>query len=108
MMGIVGIIDEDNLSPGANIGPLIIGFLVLAIGLSLGGPSGYAINPARDLGPRIFGLIVGTEGLFDGLYWLVAPVIAPLVGGVLGVVLYDVFVSKYLPKEEPVGRTSED
>ncbi|MDX1613154.1 MAG: MIP family channel protein [Candidatus Promineifilaceae bacterium] len=108
MLGIVAIVDEDNLSPGANVGPLIIGFLVLSIGLSLGGPSGYAINPARDLGPRIFGAIVGTPDLFDGLYWLVAPVIAPLVGGVLGVILYDIFVSKYLPKEEPVGRTTED
>ena len=66
--------------------------------MSLGGTTGYAINPARDLGPRIFGLLVGTTGLFGGLYWLVAPVIGPLVGGVLGALTYDWFVTPNLPE----------
>lgn len=96
LWGILGCGDSKNLGVGANLGPLLVGFTVLAVGLSLGGPSGYAINPARDLGPRLFGVLAGTQGLFDGLYWLVAPIIGPLVGGVLGILTYDWFVVPFL------------
>jgi glycerol uptake facilitator protein len=99
LWGILGSGDTKNLGVGANLGPLIVGFTVLAVGLSLGGPSGYAINPARDFGPRLFGLIVGTKGLFDGIYWFVAPIIAPLVGGVLGAFVYDWCVTSALAKK---------
>jgi glycerol uptake facilitator protein len=69
--------------------PLIIGFLVFAIGLSLGGPTGYAINPARDLAPRIAHAVLPITGKGDSDWsysWI--PVVAPLVGGVIGAVLY--------------------
>jgi glycerol uptake facilitator len=69
--------------------PLLVGVLVLGIGLSLGGPTGYAINPARDLGPRIAHALlpVAGKGSSDWEYaWI--PVVAPLVGGVLGAGLY--------------------
>jgi glycerol uptake facilitator protein len=99
LWGILASGDTKNLGVGANLGPLIVGFTVLAVGLSLGGPSGYAINPARDFGPRLFGLVVGTKGLFDGIYWLVAPIIAPLVGGVIGVFVYDWCVTAALAKK---------
>jgi glycerol uptake facilitator protein len=79
-----------------NMGPFLVGGTVLAIGLSLGGPSGYSINPARDLGPRIFGALVGTQGLFDGIYWLLPPVLIPLIAGAVGAILYDAFVTKNL------------
>jgi glycerol uptake facilitator protein len=105
LIGVVALTDGDNLSPGSNMTPLLIGFLVLSIGLSLGGPSGYAINPARDLGPRLFGTLAGTTGLFTGWYWLLAPVVAPIIGGVVGVFLYDWLISPFLPKKEPVGQT---
>ena len=65
--------------------PLIVGLLVFAIGLSLGGPTGYAINPARDLGPRIAHAIlpVPGKGPSDWAYaWV--PVVGPLIGGALG------------------------
>src|SRR5450759_1022305 len=75
------------------LGVLIVGGTVLAVGLSLGGPSVYSINPARDLGPRIFGALAGTKGLFDGIYWLLAPVLMPLVGGLVGVFMYDAFIT---------------
>jgi len=78
----------------------LIGFVVLVVGLSLGGPSGYAINPARDLGPRIFGVLVGTTGLFTGLYWIGPPVIGALIGGVAGAVTYDWFITPFLPEKE--------
>ena len=68
----------------ADIGPLAVAFLVLAIGMSLGGPTGYAINPARDLGPRIAHAIVpikGKGGSDWGYAWV--PVVGPALGGVL-------------------------
>ena len=101
LMGVVSFFDNRNWGKSTLfIAPFIIGLVVVMVGLTLGGPSGYAINPARDLGPRIFGALVGTTGLFSGLYWLVAPIIGPLIGGALGVILYDVFITPYLPKEE--------
>jgi glycerol uptake facilitator protein len=71
---------------------LLIGLLVFAIGLSLGGPTGYAINPARDLGPRIMHAIlpIAGKGPSDwGYSWI--PVVGPIVGGVLGVLAFDAF-----------------
>ncbi len=69
--------------------PLLVGFLVVVIGLSLGGPTGYAINPARDLGPRIAHAVLPIAGK-GGSDWSYAwiPVVAPLVGGVIGAVAY--------------------
>jgi glycerol uptake facilitator protein len=71
------------------INPLLVGVLVWGIGLSLGGPTGYAINPARDLGPRLAHAILPIPGK-AGSDWSYAwiPVVAPIVGGVLGVALY--------------------
>jgi len=100
MWGILASGDAKNMGLKDNLGALLVGFTVLAVGLSLGGPSGYSINPARDLGPRLFGALVGTKGLFDGLYWLIPPVLIPMIAGPVGAVLYDMFVSKNLPKGE--------
>jgi glycerol uptake facilitator protein len=75
------------------IAPLLVGLLVLVIGLSLGGPTGYAINPARDLGPRIAHAILpipGKGGSDWGYSWI--PVVAPLVGGVIGAVLFELLI----------------
>jgi glycerol uptake facilitator protein len=75
--------------PSAPITPLVVGFLVVAIGLSLGGPTGYAINPARDLGPRIAHAVlpIAGKGSSDWEYsWI--PVVGPLVGGAIGAVAY--------------------
>ena len=98
--GIAASGDLKNNGLKDNLGALIVGFAVLAVGLSLGGPSGYSINPARDLGPRIFGAIAGTKGLFDGIYWLIVPVLVPAIAGPIGFFLYDVLVSKNLPKKD--------
>ncbi len=72
------------------LGGLLVGLLVFAIGLSLGGPTGYAINPARDLGPRIMHAIlpIAGKGPSDwGYAWI--PVVAPIVGGILGALAFD-------------------
>ncbi len=71
--------------------PLLVGILVWAIGLSLGGPTGYAINPARDLGPRIAHAILpiaGKGGSDWGYAWI--PVVGPIVGGILGALVFSV------------------
>jgi len=68
-------------------GALPVGLLVLVIGLSLGGPTGYAINPARDLGPRIMHAILpvaGKGGSDWGYSWI--PVVGPIIGGILGAI----------------------
>lgn len=98
MWGILASGDSKNTGLMHNLGPFLVGGTVLAVGLSLGGPSGYAINPARDLGPRLFGLLVGTKGLFDSIYWLI-PVIVPPIGAIVATYLYDLFVTNYLPKK---------
>jgi len=69
--------------------PLLVGVLVLGIGVSLGGPTGYAINPARDLGPRLAHAILPIAGK-GGSDWEYAwiPIVGPLIGGVLGAGLY--------------------
>lgn len=95
LLGVLGIgANSGFVSPGDadlsglftnGIAPLMIGLLVLAIGLSLGGPTGYAINPARDLGPRIAHALLpipGKGGSDWGYAWI--PVVGPLVGGVIG------------------------
>jgi len=97
MWGILGWGDSANNN--GHLGGLIVGLVVVMVGLTLGGPSGYAINPARDLGPRLLGLVVGTQGLFTGLYWLVAPIIGPLIGGPLAIYLYDFFITPGLKAE---------
>ncbi len=100
---IYAIVDSvNNLGPGANLWPFMVGLAVFAIGLSLGGPTGYAINPARDFGPRLFSLLVGdTKGFGPDFYWLIVPIIGPLVGGVLGAFFYDYGITPALPMKAP-------
>lgn len=76
-------------TPATNLGPALVGALVWGIGLSLGGPTGYAINPARDLGPRIAHAllpIAGKGGSDWGYAWV--PVVGPIVGGALAAGLW--------------------
>jgi glycerol uptake facilitator protein len=105
LWGVLASGDSKNMGLVNNMGPFLVGGTVLAVGLSLGGPSGYAINPARDFGPRLLGTLVGTQGLFNGIYWLIAPVIMPLVGGVLGAFTYDWFVTPALVAKSAVSTT---
>jgi glycerol uptake facilitator protein len=79
-------------SASAGLTPLLVGLLVVAIGLSLGGPTGYAINPARDLGPRVAHAVLPIAGKGDsdwGYSWI--PVVAPVVGGIVGALLFNAF-----------------
>lgn len=95
---VFAIIDEFNAPPGANLTPVLIGAVVVAIGMSFGGMHGYAINPARDFGPRLFTAVAGfrNNGLTDGsrVWWI--PVVAPLLGGLAGAALYDFAIRRFL------------
>lgn len=94
--------DRRNTAPGANLAPLLIGGVVLAIGITLGYNSGYAINPARDLGPRLFTYLAGwgSEVFTAGGHWWWVPIVGPLVGGVLGGLVYDLLITRFHPPED--------
>jgi glycerol uptake facilitator protein len=87
VFGILVIVSYKGMAPG--LAPLLIGFLIWAIGLSLGGSTGFAINPARDLGPRIAHALLPIPGK-GGSDWgyAIVPVLGPILGGVLGAAVY--------------------
>jgi len=95
---VFAITDDVNMPPGSNLAPLMIGLIVVAIGMSFGGMHGYAINPARDFGPRLFTVAAGfrNNGLTDGprVWWV--PVFAPLLGGLIGGAVYDFGIRRFL------------
>ena len=116
---VVAVIDMRNSAVKSNLGPLVIGFAVAAIGISYGANAGYAINPARDFGPRLFAWMAGwgnvalpgtVEGSFSWYFWV--PIIGPLLGGIIGIFVYDWFIGDILHARagmvEPVGRTRDD
>lgn len=95
VLGLLGI-NHVNNDVGA-LSALLAGFLVWVIGLSLGGPTGYAINPARDLGPRIAHALLPIPGKGDsnwGYAWI--PVVGPIIGGTLGALIYQFFLTLWV------------
>jgi glycerol uptake facilitator protein len=93
LMGVIGIFNIHN-GIGSGVGPFAVGLLVFSIGLSLGGPTGYAINPARDLGPRIVHALFPIQGKGDSDWnyaWV--PIFGPLLGAALGALLYHHFIT---------------
>jgi glycerol uptake facilitator protein len=95
VLGVLAITSPVNLQPNTPwpnaFAPLLVGILVWSIGLSLGGPTGYAINPARDLGPRIAHAILPVPGKADSDWsyaWV--PVVGPILGGVAGALMYQI------------------
>lgn len=100
---ILAITDLRNSSPAANLAPFVVGLLVVAIGMAWGTNAGYAINPARDFGPRLASFLTGYETAFRDQYgalYFWVPIVAPVIGGLIGAGLYQVLVSRFLPPEE--------
>jgi glycerol uptake facilitator protein len=101
---VFAVTDARNSAPLANLTPFVVGLIVVAIGMAWGTDAGYAINPARDFGPRLASFITGYGGAFrdqyGGLYFWV-PIIGPLVGGVIGGALYQYGVKLFLPPADP-------
>lgn len=86
--------DALNQPPQANLAPLLVGLAVAAIGMSYGANAGYAINPARDFGPRLFAWLAGWGQValpgVNNYFWV--PLVGPLIGGIIGAVIYDFFI----------------
>jgi glycerol uptake facilitator protein len=112
---VFALVTAANNGPLANLAPVVIGLLVVGIGMAWGANAGYAINPARDFGPRFASLITGYEtAMFDQngtQYWWL-PIVAPIIGGLLGGALFKYGVEAFLPAEavpepepEPTPRT---
>lgn len=110
---IAAVIDKRNTAPTSNLGPFVIGLIVVAIGMTFGTGAGYAINPARDFGPRLLTFFAGwgekafpgSGDWFSGYWWI--PIVGPLIGGVLGMLIYDLLIGKVLaarqaPALEPI------
>ena len=97
MAGVLAVTDQKNVAPPAWLTGPLVGALVVAIGVAFGFNAGYAINPARDLGPRLFTAIAGWgPGVFTaGGGWWWVPVVAPCVGAIIGAWLYDAFINKH-------------
>ncbi|HVB25195.1 MAG TPA: MIP family channel protein [Ktedonobacteraceae bacterium] len=94
---IFAIVDGRNQPVQANLNPFIIGLLIVAIGASFGLNTGYAINPARDFGPRLWmALVSGGESFAANNYYFWIPIVAPLAGGVVGAYIYDFTIGKVL------------
>lgn len=113
LVGLVcALIDRRNNSPLANLAPFFIGLVVTVIGMTYGVGAGYAINPARDLGPRLFTWFAGWGDIafpgngegFSWYFWV--PIVGPLVGGVIGAVVYDFFIGQ--PLRARTGRGPDD
>ncbi|ARO68254.1 aquaporin [Xylella fastidiosa subsp. pauca] len=100
IFGIFAITERFNeAAPTANSGALVIGLLVATIGACMGYLEGWAINPARDLGPRLFAFLAGWgESAFPGKdhYWWI-PIIGPLIGGVMGATAFQCLIYPFLP-----------
>ena len=95
---VMALTDDKNLAPPAWLSPLLIGLVVVTIGMAFGGMHGYAINPARDFGPRLFTALAGfrNNGLTDGSLRFVTPIFAPLIGGLIGGAAYDGLIRRHL------------
>ena len=101
---VVAITDVRNTSPLANLAPVVIGLLIVGIGMAWGTDAGYAINPARDFGPRLASFFTGYGSAFHDQYgnlyfWI--PIVGPIVGGIIGAGLYELLVGRFLPVTGP-------
>jgi glycerol uptake facilitator protein len=101
---ILALTDMRQNTPAANLAPVVIGLLVVGIGMAWGTNAGYAINPARDFGPRLASFITGYGTAFrdqnnDFYFWV--PIVGPLLGGLGGAGLYQLLIGRFLPKEGP-------
>ncbi|MFF3440556.1 MIP/aquaporin family protein [Streptosporangium sp. NPDC002721] len=100
---ILAVSDARNSAPLANLAPFVVGLIVVAIGMAWGTNAGYAINPARDFGPRLASFLTGYETAWQDQYgqlYFWVPIVAPVIGGLIGAFLYQVLIARFLPPED--------
>lgn len=99
---VIRAIGDARNNPAGVLGPVIVGFLVMVIGMAFGLNAGYAINPARDFGPRLFTALAGWsfEVFRANNFYFWVPIVGPLIGGPLGVLIYDTLIGRYLAPEK--------
>ena len=103
LLVICAVVDKKNAGPDESLAPIAIGAIVLMIGMGFGANCGYAINPARDFGPRLFTFLAGwgpTVFLEPDNFWYLVPIIGPVLGGVAGVAAYDQLITRFYSDEE--------
>lgn len=104
---IFALTDTRNSAPLANLAPMVVGLAVVGSVMALGADAGYAINPARDLGPRVAIFLTGYRGAFRDQYghlYFWVPIAGPVLGGIVGGALYTYGLQRYLPaKPDPPG-----
>ena len=95
--------DRRNMPPAPAVAPVVVGLLVLAIGVAFGYNAGYAINPARDFGPRLFTAVAGwgSDVFRAGHAWWWVPIVGPLLGGLAGGFAYDALILRHHPVDHP-------
>jgi glycerol uptake facilitator protein len=99
---VFALITAANNAPQANLAPVVIGLVVVGIGMAWGANAGYAINPARDFGPRLASFITGYETAWldqNGVVYFWLPIVAPIIGGLIGGAMWRFLVQPYLPSE---------
>ncbi|MFJ2029047.1 MIP/aquaporin family protein [Streptosporangium sp. NPDC087985] len=102
---ILAVTDLSNTAPAANLAPFVIGLILVALGMGWGTDAGYAINPARDFGPRLVSFLTGYRTAWRDQYgqlYFWVPIVGPLIGGVLGAALYRLLIGRFLPDLEEV------
>lgn len=107
---ILAVTDSRNDAPVAWMAPFIVGLIVVAIGMAWGTNAGYAINPARDFGPRLASFITGYGTAFEdqrGSLYFWVPIVGPLIGGVLGAGAYKLAIARFMPGEDEPGEVGE-
>jgi len=99
LMLVISAIGDSRNNATGNLGPVAVGLLVMAIGMAFGFNAGYAINPARDLGPRLLTFVAGwgSQVFTANQYYFWVPIVGPLVGGPLGAILYEGLVGRFFP-----------
>ncbi len=111
---VFALVNARNNPPLSNLAPVVIGLLVVGIGMAWGANAGYAINPARDFGPRLASYITGystawTDPYSSLPYWWI-PIVAPIIGGLIGGALFQFCINRFIVAADqaaqpaPVGR----
>lgn len=110
MFVVLALTTASNLGPKANLAPLFVGLTVVGIGMAWGANAGYAINPARDFGPRLVTAITGyatpwVDGNGTPYFWV--PIVGPIIGALVGAVIWVYLIEPYLPTEEETAAAAD-